>query len=181
MKLLSAHAIVLGEVDDTYLLIKPNQAATVLEAVAPAFAPSGTQVNVVKSCIWCPSPVNVGTSGFIQVPDIPAVLKQPLLTIDAEGNLAFGTVGLVKFIDNRQQMFERLGKLRNAGLPLQTALVLARFATSGDAVYASQCQLIPQEIANQIDLLTLEMVLVGAGQARQRFAMNACVCSCLFS
>jgi hypothetical protein len=52
-------------------------------------------------------------------------------------------------------MFERLGKLRSSGLPLQTALVLARFATSGDAVYVSQCQVIAKQDATPPDQIAV--------------------------
>ena len=86
---LQAHAAVLGEMDDTYLLIKPDAAKGALEAVANAFAPDGIQVNARKSSVWCSRPVDTGCSGIAQVTTIPVILKQPLPTVGPQDQLLF--------------------------------------------------------------------------------------------
>ena len=84
-----------------------------------------------------------------------SILKQPFPVTDTDGQLVFASEAADKVKATRVQMFERLARLRNAGLPLQTALVLARFATSGDAVYVSQCQVIDKPDAIQLDEIAL--------------------------
>jgi hypothetical protein len=152
---LAPHGFVLGEMDDTYLLMKPDKVADGLNAVAAAFAPSGTSVNTRKSSVWCSVPVDVGASGIAQTQVLPTILKQPLPTITSTGQLQFSSEAVNKIKANRVRLFERLAKLSDAGLPLQTVLVIARFATSGDAVYASQCQLLSHQQASQLDEIAL--------------------------
>ncbi len=152
---LQTHAAILGEMDDTYLLIEPNGVKEALEAVAGAFAPSGALVNAGKSSVWCPTLVDTGSSSIAQTSTVPKILKQALPTIGDNGLLQFSSEPANKMKADRIKMFERLANLRGSGLPLQTAIILARFATSGDAVYASQCQVISQQDGIQLDEITL--------------------------
>ena len=58
----------------------------------------------------------------------------------------------------RMQMLDRLRLLHDAGLPLQTVLVLSRFALAGDAVYTSQCQVLNANDAVELDQVALHGV-----------------------
>lgn len=51
LELLRVHGKVFGEIDDTYILCKPDRVKHALEAVAPAFAPAGGRVNPSKSSV----------------------------------------------------------------------------------------------------------------------------------
>ena len=126
--------------------------------MAAAFAPSGAQVNLSKSSVWCSVLVDTGASGIAQVAALPTVLKQRLPTVSEAGIIQFSSEGLDKVVANRTKLFQRLTKLRDAGLPLQTVLVIARFATAGDTVYASQCQVLSQQQASQLDEIALNGV-----------------------
>ena len=153
---LSAHGKILGEIDDTYLLLKPNQVKDGLEALAGAFRPAGGRVKPSKSSIWCSVAVDTGISGIQQTAQLPPVLKQPLPTVAPDGTtLVFSAAPFVKVLDDRRRSLDRLHQLAQSGLPLQTALVLARFCTAGDAVYMSQCQSITDAQAAQLDDVTL--------------------------
>ena len=96
-----------------YLQIKPDKVKVVLEVVAGAFAPSGTKVNAGKSCIWCSTPVDTGSSGIVQTATIPTILKQALPTTSPDGGFLFSSEAADKVKATRVGMFERLAKLRS--------------------------------------------------------------------
>ena len=94
---------------------------------------------------------------FLHLQATPHLLSSwfPHTVVAQDGSLQFSGDAASKVKALRCRMFEGLAKLRNSGLPLQTALVLARLATAGDAVYASQCQVLSQQDSQQLDEITL--------------------------
>ena len=102
--------------DDTYLLMRPDKVRDGLEAVSDAFGPSGAQVNLSKSKVWCSIAVDIGTSGIQQTAETPQILKQPLPTVVNE-DLFYSDAATDKVKENRKKMFDRLVNLKAAGLP----------------------------------------------------------------
>lgn len=156
---LSEHCFVAGCQDDTYLVTKQSNIKEALDAVAPALALPGTELNLSKCCVWSPGECDTGSSGVDRFPAVPLVLKQPLLLpspADESVPQAFDIAVIDKIKLSRRTLSDRLQDLKASGLSTQRAICIARTATSGDSVYLQQCQPLRVEDAVALDKTVLD-------------------------
>ena len=93
-----------------------------LEAAAAQVQILGTTMNMRKSSVWCNSAVEVGSTGLIQVDNIPLVMKQPLSIAIAShiGHYDVSTsTAATKILAHRQDVTDKITNLVAHGLSAQ--------------------------------------------------------------
>ena len=148
---LSEQGRVFGLQDDTYILADRSLVPPICDNLRDIFAPSGTEVNFSKSFVVSRLPCSAGTSGISVSNCSPTVLKLPLPMPGSSGEIQFDQSPSVKAIETRTQLLDRILNLKQHGLKSQTALLLARVATSGDANYIAQNIPISTSTAEALD------------------------------
>jgi len=159
---LSEHCFVAGLQDDTYLLMEQADIKKSLEAIGPALAKVGCQLDFRKSGVWSPGACDVGSSGLKRLASVPQVLKQPLAAHRGSGETSvavFGDASVNAIVDSRNHLLDRVQSLRAAGLSRQHSTCLVRAALGGDSVYVQQCQPLRPDQQQTLDKASVDHLI----------------------
>ena len=148
---LSEKGKVFGLQDDTCLLAPPAKVAEICQSLGSIFKPSGTRVNALKSWVKSNQLCDTGGTGITLLSGGPKILKLPVPVPDANGALWFDATPFQRLLSSRRESMDRILALRQSGLRSQTAFLLTRFASSGDANYVSQCIPMPDSSGDALD------------------------------
>jgi hypothetical protein len=118
-------------------------------------------MNMRKSSVWCNSAVDVGSTGLIQVDNIPLVMKQPLSIAIAShiGHYDVSTsTAATKILAHRQDVTDKITNLVAHGLSAQLGACLLRTAFTGDPTFAQSCHVFSAVYLEHLDSLCLQAV-----------------------